>query len=249
MKYYKPLLLALLCIYSHYIQAEELLQEVVITDPYLELHTGHGNSYPVFHVFERGDTIEIILRHTTWFKIRGGKDIEGWVSLEDMTKTLSTDKTPVEFNQYEQEDYESRQWEIGIMGGRFGSANAISVHSTYLFNKILAIELSAGQAIGSTSSSNIFRASLLMLPFPDFKYSPYLSLGTGFIKTNPKTTLVQPRDTSNQMSHFSIGLRKYLSKRVIARLEYSDYVIFSANDINETNEGIKEWKAGIAIFF
>ena len=43
---------------------------VSVADPYLEMHTGPGRGYPVFHVVDRGEDVAILLRRTDWFKIR-----------------------------------------------------------------------------------------------------------------------------------------------------------------------------------
>lgn len=232
------------------VRADEQLQQVIVADPFINVHTGHNDSYPIFHIIERGETIEIILRHTSWFKVKNREGIEGWVKLEELTKTLSADSNQkIELETFTQKDFIERHWEVGILGGRFSNADALTIYTAYLFNKSLAAELSDTEIIGSSSSSRLYKLSIIMQPFPTLKFSPYVTLGTGLIETEPKTTLVQPKDSRNQFSNFGIGVRTYLSKRIILRLEYSDYVIFSANKDNDFNEDIKEWKAGFAIFF
>ena len=41
------------------------------------------------------------------------------------------------------------------MAGKFGGANALTIYSNYLFNDSMAAELSFGQVIGDSSSSNL----------------------------------------------------------------------------------------------
>lgn len=230
--------------------SKEQLQQVIVADPYIDVHTGHGDGYPVFHVIERGETIDIIVRHTSWFKVRSADGAEGWVPLEQMKQTLSPDShEQIEIESFTHEDFVERHWEVGILGGRFSSANALSLYAAYLFNKSFAAEFSGSQVLGDISSSILFKLGIVMQPFPTLMISPYVTLGTGEIRTKPKSTLVQPNDSSNQFSNIGLGLRTYLSKRIILRLEYSDYVIFSASNNNDRNEDIKEWKAGLAIFF
>ena len=230
--------------------SEEQLQQVVVADPFIDVHTGHGESYPIFHVIERGETIEVIVRHTSWFKIRNESGIEGWVALDQMKMTLSPDShEQVEFQTFTHEDYVERRWEAGILGGRFGNANTLTMYGAYLFNKSLAAELSWAQVLANNSSSDLYKIGLVMQPFPTLKISPYVTLGTGVIEVDPKSTLVEPNDSSNQFSNFGLGIRTYISKRIIVRLEYSEYIIFSANSTNDRNEDLKEWKAGFAIFF
>ncbi len=245
------LLLALLLLSSiNTASGKEALQQVVVADPYIDVHTGHGDGYPIFHVIERGETIEIILRHTSWFKIRNQDGIVGWASLDQMKKTLTPEsQRQIELKTFTHENYVERRWELGLLGGRFSRAESMTLYGAYLFNKGLAAEASTTQVLGSKSSSELYRLGLAMQPFPTLKYSPYVMLGVGAIKTTPKSTLVQPNDNSNQFSSFGLGLRTYLSKRIILRLEYSNHVIFSADASNDNNEDIKEWKAGFAIFF
>ena len=62
-------------------------------------------------------------------------------------------------------------------------------------------------------------------------------------------TLVEPEDKTNQISQIGFGVRKYLSRRFMLRLELNEYVVFSANNDRDENEDISEWKLGFAVFF
>lgn len=228
----------------------ERLEQVIVADPYIDVHTGHGDGYPIFHVIERGESIEIIMRHTSWFKIKNKDGIVGWVSLEQMSMTLAPDSgEQIELKTFTHENYVERRWELGLLGGRFSRAESLTMYGAYLFNKGLASEFSYTQILGEISSSDVYKLGIAMQPFPELKYSPYVTLGVGVIETTPKSTLVQPKDSSNQLSSFGLGVRTYLSKRIILRIEYSNDVIFSSSSNNDSNEDIKEWKAGFAIFF
>src|SRR5262249_60332169 len=54
-------------------------ERVQVADPYLELHTGPGRGYPIFDIAERGERVEILMRHTDWFMVRHERGQEGWV--------------------------------------------------------------------------------------------------------------------------------------------------------------------------
>ncbi|MGI9329960.1 MAG: SH3 domain-containing protein, partial [Gammaproteobacteria bacterium] len=41
--------------------------QVVVTDPYVDVHSGPGGGYPIFHVVERGEEVEVLKRRTDWF--------------------------------------------------------------------------------------------------------------------------------------------------------------------------------------
>lgn len=224
-------------------------QQVRVADPFVDVHTGPGGGYPVFHVIERGEIIEIIQRRTSWFNIEYKNNIKGWISIEQMIETLSIEGDKTELSNITHEDFIKRHWEVGVMGGSFGDATALTAYAAYLFNKGFTAEFSLSQAIGNDSSSFLYNIGLVMQPFPEWRISPYLHLGTGVINVNPDLSLIQDKDLSNQFSNIGIGARMYLTKQVVFRIEYSEYILFTARIDNDTNEDIKEWKAGFAVFF
>ena len=69
--------------------AEDPLRQVAVADPYLELHTGPGRGYPVFHVVERGESVSVVLQRTDWYLVRTDRAIEGWVNRDQMELTLT----------------------------------------------------------------------------------------------------------------------------------------------------------------
>jgi hypothetical protein len=88
-----------------------------------------------------------------------------------------------------------------------------------------------------------------MQPFPSWSYSPYFTLGAGAIDVKPSATLIEPADKQNELSQMGFGIRKYLSRRFLLRLEANEYVVYSASNDKDENEEISEWKLGFAIFF
>jgi len=229
--------------------SSEPFQQVKVAEPYMEMFVGPGEGYPVFHVMERGSVVEILIQKASWYKVRNQKKMEGWVPYEQISKTLALNGDKIQFTQLTQDDFAQRDWEWGVLGGDFGGAPVFSAYGSYLINRSFATEASVSQSIGDVSSSIFFKLGFVMQPFPDWKYSPYFFMGTGFINVKPSATLVQPVDQNNQLSNISVGIRTHLTKQIIVRLEYSEYVIFSATKDNDDNEDIKEWKAGFAIFF
>ena len=55
--------------------AREKLLQVFISEPYLELSTGPGRGYPVFHVVERDASVDVLYRRTDWFKVRDERGV------------------------------------------------------------------------------------------------------------------------------------------------------------------------------
>ncbi|KPJ95036.1 MAG: hypothetical protein AMJ55_04945 [Gammaproteobacteria bacterium SG8_15] len=229
--------------------AEDDYQQVEVADPYLEIHTGPGAGYPVFYVVERGQVITIIKSHTDWFKVKTAKGKIGWVARSQMAQTLSPSGEKVELIEITRQEFEERRWEVGAMGGQLDGAPVLSVYGGYGFTPNLSAELTLSQSIGNVSSTLYLKGSLLASPFPDWRFSPYFSIGTGVMEIEPTATLIQPETTTHQFSAIGIGIRTHISQRFIFRVEYNDYVIYSASNDKDDNEEVGEWKIGFAVFF
>ena len=64
---------------------------VVAGVPYLELHTGPADVYPVTQVVERGEEFTVIIRRTGWYKVRNARGYEGWVSGDALEAAIQPD--------------------------------------------------------------------------------------------------------------------------------------------------------------
>lgn len=220
--------------------------EVEVADPYIEMRTGPGRGYPVFHVGERGERIELLSRKTSWYRVRTARGIEGWVDRAQLERTLGASGEPVRIGSGSFDDYQTRRWEFGAFGGEFGGAGTITLSAVRVLSPGLHGEISLAHVLGRFSDSLIAGADLMALPAPEWRVAPYFLVGTGIIDTRPHTVLVQARDGQDQLSHAGIGVRAYLTRHVLARIEYRYHVIFTSRD---DNEEVSEWKAGFSVFF
>ena len=98
-------------------QAAEEYRTVSVADPYLELRTGPAVGYPIFHVIDRGEPVDIIKRRTDWFLVRGVDGKEGWADRGQMERTLQAGGQEIEFAQANQEDFTNARWEAGLLAG------------------------------------------------------------------------------------------------------------------------------------
>jgi len=222
---------------------------LTIADPYIEMHTGPGSGYPIFHVVDRGQKIIILKRKTNWYKIQAENGKQGWATREQMQLTLLPDGQQLKFAELDQDAFEQRRWELGVTGGELKNAPITSLYGAYGFTENFSTEFTLGHSVGNVSSSLLYKFNLLMQPFPAWSYSPYFTLGLGMIDVKPSATLIEPANKTNEFSQVGIGIRKYLSRRFMLRFELNEYIIFSASNDKDENEDISEWKLGFAIFF
>ena len=228
-------------------QADDDSHRILIADPFIELRSGPGRGYPIFHVVERGREVTIVKRRTDWFQIRTDRDVEGWASREQMIATLEPTGEPLDLQEPARENYMSRRWQAGVMAGDFSGASLISAFGGYAFSDNLSIELTLNHILGEFSNGYSATLGLMHVFVPEWRISPYFTLGTGVIYIEPKSTLVQATDRDDQIGYVGGGLQFYLTRRFMLRSEYRNNVIFTSRD---DNEEVDEWKyLGFAFFF
>jgi hypothetical protein len=243
----KPVLIWLLlaCLVVPVAQSKEPVR-VEVSAPYIDLHTGPGRGYPIFYVAERGESIEILMRKTDWFKVRTARGKQGWVARAQIEQTQLAAGQPLLLADAGRDDYKQRRWELGAMGGSFGGADVVSVYGGYAFASTLATELSLSQVLGTYSDSLMLNVNLVAQPFPEWRVSPFFLLGSGVIQTDPQVTLVQSQSRTDGTTHVGVGVRTYLARRLLLRTEYNNYVVYQDKD---SNQRIDEWKIGFTVFF
>ena len=229
--------------------AEDDLVKVTIVDPFVELHTGPGGGYPIFHIISRGAQVTVLRQRTDWIKIIDSNGKSGWVSRVQMENTELPGGEKLPLHESSQSDFVKRQWIAGAATGEFEDAPIFSLFGAYSFTENISAEASYGRSIGNVSSSTLLKLNLVMQPFPTATYSPYFTLGTGTIKVKPSAVLIALNRRENDFSQIGIGVQHYLNKRFIFRLEYNEYIIYSATNVKDENEDINEWKVGFAVFF
>ena len=228
---------------------DEPLPLLKIAEPFINLHSGPGQAYPIVNVIKRGDLVTIVRRQTDWFEIRADDGQPGWASRDEMQLTLLPTGENFEVTDVDEELFRNRDWSYGLSGGEFEKAAIVSIFSGYSFTENLALELNFSDSPGNVSSSTLLKLNLIMQPFPDLTLSPFFSLGVGRIKVEPSATLIASSARENTMMQAGVGLHYYLSRRFVFRFEYNEYVILSANNSDDNNEEIGEWKTGFVVFF
>ena len=205
-------------------------EKVEVMDPYIELHTGPGRGYPIFYVAARHEWVEIKLRHTDWFLVRteGGK--EGWVSRQQIEATLTQIGTKTTFRDVFVDQYLRRRLEFGAAWGHFKSEPMLKVWVGYRFMDTLAVEATGGQVQGVFSGTDLWHVNLQAEPWSDWRLAPYLGVGIGRLVNIPNASLVGALTSSASLADATVGLRYRLGERFIARLDYTQYLAYIADN-------------------
>ena len=228
------------------VAAAEDYERVQVADPYLELHTGPGRGYPVTQVVDRGEWVEILKRRTDWFKIRTDRGKEGWVSRAQIERTMTGVGVQKTFRDVMLDDYLSRRLEVGFAGGVVEHDPYMGMRVGYRFGDNVAAEITYGQVTGDFSNTSLYYVAVLSRPFPDWRLSPFLSLGIGRFINTPRATLVGAIETRSNMANAALGLDYYVTQRFTVRADYRRHIVYV--DENRTNQ-YNEISIGVGFFF
>jgi uncharacterized protein YgiM (DUF1202 family) len=224
----------------------KVIEKATVDRAYIDMRTGPGRAYPIFHVVENDEIVELIKRRTDWVKVKTKRDKTGWAHISQMADTFGEDGKQLAFAGAKQSDYLARRWELGFNGGDFEGASSLGATFGYRFTQNFTAEVKVSQATGRFSDSKLASIALMHQPFPEWRVSPFLILGTGIIDTSPDTTLVQSEDRTDTALLVGGGANVYLSRRFVLRLEYNNHLALTSRD---SNEEVNEWKLGFNVFF
>jgi hypothetical protein len=219
---------------------------VVVRDAYVDLHTGPGRGFPAAYSVERGATIALLRRRTDWIKVRTDTGREGWVHRTQLERTLTPGGAEVRVAGPSPEARTAHRWEAGLVTGDFGGANVVGAGATYAITPSLQLRADARHLLGDYSNGWLGAVGISHVIAPDWRLSPFVGIGGGFLSISPKATLVQPEDRSDSIAYGAVGLRGFLSNRFLLQAEYRSYVVFTSRD---ENEEIDEWTVGFTYFF
>ena len=220
------------------------LLQLVVTAPYLEMHSGPGRGFPVVYVVGRDEVLTVLFSRTDWYKVRAPLGVEGWARREDLARTTLASGEPAPIPPYP--DFATHRWEIGAGYGVYNHENLVTAYVDFGITDSIDIEAVVQQAFGTLDNRVIGSIGLRHTFVPEWKwFSPTAGIGTAYQRISEKVPPA-PLESSNQMAYASLGARGFITRRFMWRADWRKYIVF--NNLN-VYEDLEEWKVGLAVFF
>jgi hypothetical protein len=224
--------------------AKRPLLQLVVTAPYLEMHSGPGRGFPVIYVIGRDEVVTVLFSRTDWYKVRAAHGEEGWARRADLAITRLADGEPAPIPPYP--EFASHHWEIGAGYGVYNRENLVTAYVDYAITESLDVEGVLQQALGTLDNRVIGTIGLRHTFIPEWKwFSPTAGLGGGYQHIVDKVPPA-PLENSNEMAYVSLGARGFITRRFMWRADWRHYDVF--NHLN-VYEDLEEWKVDFAVFF
>jgi opacity protein-like surface antigen len=227
-------------------KADDLV--VSIVEPYVDFRTGPASEYPIFHVAEQSETITILKKKTGWYKAIAYTGQVGWVSAVQLGKTIKPSGELLYVPTGSFEDYTNRTFEFSAFGGILENVTAMSVAAAWNVTGNLVAEATYTQALGDFSENKLWSIRIQHHIFPEWKVSPYFTIGSGGINTRPRSNLVQSGDEVRMSDFYEVGagIRYYFARNMVIKFEYRNIIALTDRD---DQEQIEEFKLGFSVFF
>ena len=155
---------------------------------------------------------------------------KGWVDRAQMENTLVDAGVKTSFRDLLVEEYIRHRVEIGFGVGTFEDETVTRARAGISLGEHFMAELSIGQVSGSFSSSRLIDVNLVAYPAPEWRVSPYFTLGVGRFKNDPKGTLVGAKSTEDTSANAAIGVRFHATRKLMIRGDLRTYVVFIDDD-------------------
>jgi opacity protein-like surface antigen len=222
-----------------------------VIDPYVEMHTGPGRGYPVFHVIEQGETVEVLTRRPDWYEIRSQQGKVGWTTAAQLSRTLQPTGVPVDLPTVSHGDYLKNSWHVGFTAGQFSNGDELEgsdnfgVSAGFRPLSWLGLDIEGGKTYDTDINGEFYGYSIVLEPFSRWRLSPFISAGQGKITLESQPKLVPLGIDQSDYDGYGVGLNYYLGRNFLIKGEYR-WMDVSAD---EQTVKLQEWKLGFSTFF
>ncbi len=216
-----------------------------VAEPFIEMHTGPGRGYPVFHVIEQGETVKVIKRKADWYKIHSAGNKTGWVRATQLARTLEPTGVPVDLPEISHGDYLKSRWRVGFSAGQLEGANTFALSAGYRPFSWAGVEVEGGKIFDKSVTSDFYGANLLVEPLPQWLISPFVSVGAGKFSFNDRQKVLVDDAGSPTYVSLSAGAGYYIVRNIVVRGQYRRYSVSTDGD----STWLDGWTVGLNAFF
>lgn len=225
---------------------DEALPAVALTEPFVNLHTGPGRGYPIFHVAQRGEQVQLLLAHTNWVKLRTASGKEGWAPRDQIQGTLTAaGQAPGWLERWRDASLKDRL-AFGAAWGRFQSQPMLKLGARWRAGDAIGIEAAVGQVQGLYSGTDFWQLDATVDPMHDLSISPYLAVGVGRFRNVPNASLVEPGITNANLAHAGLGVRWRFGSRYVL---HADWSLYTALLSEQRSREYRALTLGLSFFF
>lgn len=225
---------------------DPVFREAVIVEPFLEIHTGPGSSYPVFYIAEKGETIRLMKRRVDWYEIRLRNGTEGWAHRREIEKTLLASGVRKRWSERIYDDLIAGKAALGWSAGTFAGDPALYVRLTYPLMDHLAFEATGGFASGDLGGAQLYHGGFVVMPWTVQWMALTATMGGGVAHVTPTSLLVNAESGTFPTAYAGAGIKIPLFRNLEGRVDVRHFTLFMNT---ERTREFQEYSAGLLFRF
>lgn len=249
----KPLAMLLVCasllVMSAPARGEEPEAFVRVVVGETELRAGPGVSHRVIHVASRGDVFFLQERSGSdfWLKVVMADGRTGYVlgsTVETVAVDPAADDAPSKPGVFAPPALEEAWGGFSMLGGIFDGDGYMEFRPQFVIGPAIALEPYAGLALQRTARRFVYGAAGTLNLAPDWALAPFVSIGVGGVKQDPRDEFIQ---TSKRSFHARAGggLVVSLRWRILLRVEAANVVLFA----EDSYQNVQNYMGGLGTYF
>lgn len=220
---------------------------LTITQAYIDLHTGPGDSFPVFSVVERGGKIALLAEQGAWYKVRSERREIGWLSGASIATDVVQIQTPIRFSTVERATNARRAFALGLVGGAFGNDMMYGLSLSYHMLWGLHLETNIAQSAGKYSMSNYYSAGVQWYLWQEQRFSPGIFVSAGGYSGRSQGTVIPAVSVQDEgFVATGLSMRMRVTDRLFVRTGIG---IFSSQQVKNVLQNDREWQASVHAYF
>jgi hypothetical protein len=225
---------------------EPALQGAMVVEPYLEIHTGPGSSYPVFYVAEKGETVLLMKRRVDWYQIRLHNGTEGWAHRREIEKTLLAAGYQKRWTEHVYDEFIAGRTVLGWSAGTFSGEPALYVRVTYILIDTLALEANGGFVSGDLGGTQLYHGGMVVTPWRTRWLAICGTIGAGVAHVDPTSLLVSADSGTVPAAYAGVGFTIPLFRNLEGRVDVRHFTLFMST---ERTQEFQEYSAGLSFRF
>lgn len=226
---------------------EDVFARVVVAET--DLRAGPGVSYRVITRARRGDTFLVETRETSgyWMEVSLPDGRRAFV-LGDTVQAIAIDEdapgAPSKPGLFAPPALEDARGGLALMGGVYDGSGFAEVRPAIVIAPSIAFEPYAGLALEPDSRRILYGGAFALNIAPDWAVAPFFLLGAGGMIEQPKDELIR-KERNWFTGRVGAGLLVSLRFRLLLRLEFSDFVMFT----EDRYRNVQSYSGGLGSYF
>ena len=177
-------------------------QQTVFTlwSPYIDVHSGPSQNYPVYQAIERGEKVTLINSKFGWYQVKTPRGDRGWINgavlLNELKNSSETSIDP--------STTLSLPWAVGISAGAFEQETYLQFLMDYPLTQQLSLQVLAGATTETLSNAHLYQVGIKQSLLGTKSFNSAVFAHVGYFENQPSQTAVDSNTTDGPL--FSMGL-------------------------------------------